>query len=325
MCGIAGVIYSSLEGYQNLGSDLLSLIEPLESRGPDSCGVGLYGNGEPPSFFKVLLLAEGNVLWQEVKQSLGQLAEVVKFESLGSGCRAVLRSKDDKCLSFLELRTELAKSFPEIHLLSMGQQLEIYKEIGAAKHLFEKYKLKGFAGTHGIAHTRMATESVVDTYHSHPFTSAQDLCIVHNGQISNYYKLRFALERQGVVFETNNDSEAIAHYLRYQLVQGKSLEIALNSLLNDFDGTYTFLVATPDKVGLVRDKFAAKPAVVYESAKMIAIASEYRCLLNLSEFDPRATIREPDAGEVNIWRSGEEKRAGGAGGEKRTAGTPVIR
>jgi len=303
LCGIAGVIYHSLEYYRHLGSDLLSLIEPLESRGPDSCGVGLYGKAEQPSLFKVLLLAEGNIPWQEVKQSLSQLTEVVKFEDIGTGCRAVLRSEDDNCLNFLELRTELARSFPGLHLLSMGQQLEIYKEIGAANHLFGKYNLKGFAGTHGIAHTRMATESVVDTCHSHPFTSAQDLCIVHNGQISNYYKLRFALERQGVIFETNNDSEAIAHYLRYQLVQGKSLEAALNSLLNDFDGTYTFLVATSDKVGLVRDKFAAKPAVIYESAEIVAIASEYRCLLNLSEFDSQATIREPDAGEVNIWRA----------------------
>ena len=321
MCGIAGVIYRSPESYQNLGLDLLNLIGPLESRGPDSSGVGVYGNSVKPQQVKVLLLAEGNVHWDEVRQSLGKLAEVVAFEGIGTRRRVLLQSKDAEYFSFVELSAELA-NFPQVHLISMGQQLEIYKEVGAAANLFQKYNLQGFAGSHGIAHTRMATESVVDTYHSHPFTSAPDLCIVHNGQLSNYYKLRSALQRQGVVFETNNDSEAIAHYLNYQLLQGKSLEAALKSLLNDFDGTYTFLVATSDKVGLVRDKFAAKPAVVYESEKMVAVASEYHCLMNLSGFDPKATIREPDAGEVNVWsvaarrRAGGISRAGEAGGEE---------
>lgn len=301
LCGIAGVIYRARENYQNLGLDLLKLIQPLESRGPDSCGVGLYGNPVESQQVKVLLLSEGTVEWADVRQLLSQLAEVVKFEGIGTGCRATLEWKDDQYFSIDKLRAELVKSFPQVHLMSVGQQLEIYKKVGAAANLFQKYDLEGFAGSHGIAHTRMATESVVDTYHSHPFTSAQDLCIVHNGQVSNYYKLRFALERQGVVFETQNDSEAIAHYLRYQLLQGKSLETALHNLLNDFDGTYTFLVATSDEVGLVRDKFAAKPAVIYESEQMVAIASEYRCLMNLPGFDAGATIREPDAGEVNVW------------------------
>lgn len=301
MCGIAGVIYRTSERDHRLGLDLLNLIAPLESRGPDSCGVGLYGNPVKPQQVKVLLLSETKVQWEEVKQTLAQLAEVVKFERIGTGCRVTLQGQDEQCFGIEELRLKLTINFPQLHLMSMGQQLEIYKEVGAAANLFEKYDLKSFAGSHGIAHTRMATESVVDTYHSHPFTSTLDMCIVHNGQISNYYKLRFALERQGVVFETHNDSEAIAHYLHYQLLQGKSLEACLQNLLNDFDGTYTFIVATSDKIGLVRDKFAAKPAVIYESTDMVAIASEYRCLINLPNFDLNATIREPDAGEINLW------------------------
>ena len=307
MCGIAGIIYRQPELYNNLGSDLLKLIQPLESRGPDSCGVGLYGNSVAPHQMKYLMLAEGKVQWEAVKQKYAALANIVKFEVIGSGCCVTLQSKEDckneawRETNLTKLKAELAASFPQIHLMSVGQMLEIYKEVGAAENLFEKYHLKSFVGSHGIGHTRMATESVVDTYHSHPFTSAPDLCIVHNGQISNYYKLRFTLERQGVVFETQNDSEAIAHYISNQLLQGLSLEKALNRLLSDIDGTYTILIATSDKVALVRDKFAAKPAVIYESAKIVAIASEYRCLLNLPSFDPTATIREPDAGEINIW------------------------
>ena len=304
MCGIAGIIYRHPQLYKQLGSDLLKLIQPLESRGPDSCGVGLYGNRVASEQLKFLMIAESEVEWSSVRQRLHRLADVVKFESVGAGRCMTLQSKDDAGHIFTnleDLKAELATSFPQIHLMSVGQMLEIYKEVGAAENLFQKYDLKSFAGSHGIGHTRMATESVVDTYHSHPFTSAPDLCIVHNGQLSNYYKLRFALERQGVVFATHNDSEAIAHYIRYQLLQGKTLEEALNCLLADVDGTYTFLVATSDKIGLVRDKFAAKPAVIYESANMVAISSEYHCLLSLPSFDPAATIYEPDAGEVKVW------------------------
>lgn len=301
MCGIAGVIYRHPALYKQLGDDLLKLIQPLESRGPDSCGVGLYGEQVAPNQLKFIMLFEGDVQWEAVRHWLIQLADIVQVESIGAGCCVTLQGDKEWSVKLGDLKAELAARFPQIHLMSVGQLLEIYKEVGAAENLFQKYDLKSFNGSHGIGHTRMATESVVDTYHSHPFTSAPDLCIVHNGQISNYYKLRFALERQGVVFETDNDSEVIAHYINHQKTQGKTLEAALELLLKDIDGTYTFLVATPDKVGLVRDKFAAKPAVIYESAEMVAIASEYRCLLNLPGFDPSATIREPDAGEVNVW------------------------
>lgn len=298
MCGIAGIIYRNLQVYKNLGSDLLNLIQPLETRGPDSCGVGLYGNSVESNQIKIVLLAEGAIEWEEIKQLLGKLFVVASFTAIGNGKLVTL---EGKIFNSKELIHQLGACFPQVHLMSYGQFLEIYKQVGSAQSLFENYDLKTFAGSHAIGHTRMATESVVDTYHSHPFAAGEDLCIVHNGQVSNYYKLRFALEGKGVVFETHNDSEAIAHYINYHLTQGKSLEAALHSLLNDIDGTYTFLISTSDKVALVRDKFAAKPAVIYESPEMIAIASEYRCFLNLPTFDPSATIREPDAGEINIW------------------------
>lgn len=301
MCGIAGLIYRSPKYYQNLGLDLLKLIQPLETRGPDSCGVGIYGNTVTSQQVKFLLLSEEIVQWESVRQWLVKLAVIEELKAIGGGVLITLSWRSNCCYKLGEIKALLAKEFPSIHLMSVGQQLEIYKEVGTAAKLFSKYNLEEFVGSHGIAHTRMATESVVDTYHSHPFTSASDLCIVHNGQISNYYKLRFKLEQQGIQFETNNDSEAIAHYIRYQLLLGQTLEESLQSILKDFDGTYTFLVATSDTIGLVRDRFAAKPAVIYESEEIVAIASEYRCFLNLPNFNSNATICEPDAGEINIW------------------------
>lgn len=301
MCGIAGIIYRDSAKQQGLSLDLMSLVQPLELRGPDSCGVGLYGNRVDVDQLKMLLLAEEEVVWEEVWPWFAPFTSSLEFEPVGHGYRVVIHWQDPYSFDLGQFKKSLAVRFPQIHLMSVGQQLEIYKEVGPIQRLVRKYGLEAFTGSHGIGHTRMATESVVDTYHSHPFTSGFDLSIVHNGQISNYYRLRAVLERRGIVFETHNDSEAIAHYVHYQLRQGKSLEESLHELLKDLDGTYTFLVATPDKMALVRDKFAAKPAMIYESPSLVAIASEYHCLLNLPGFDSAAVVREPDAGEVNIW------------------------
>lgn len=301
MCGIAGIIYRDSAKQRCLSLDLMSLVQPLESRGPDSCGVGLYGNRVTADQLKMLLLTEEQVVWEEVWPWFAPFTSSLEHEPVGHGYRVLIHRQGPYYFDLGQFKKSLAVRFPQIHLMSVGQQLEIYKEVGPVQSLVRRYGLEEFTGSHGIGHTRMATESVVDTYHSHPFTSGFDLSIVHNGQISNYYRIRAVLERRGMVFETHNDSEAIAHYVHYQLLQGKSLEESLHELLKDLDGTYTFLVATADKMALVRDKFAAKPAMIYESPSLVAIASEYHCLLNLAGFDPTAVIREPDAGEVNIW------------------------
>ncbi|HEY9644227.1 MAG TPA: hypothetical protein V6C57_27280, partial [Coleofasciculaceae cyanobacterium] len=239
--------------------------------------------------------------WALVRQWMEQSLGILEWQVIADQPHVMLDLANSQSFDLSQFKQALHHQFPELHVVSVGQALEIYKGIGSVEGLSHKYGLSQFAGTHGIGHTRMATESVVDTHHSHPFTSSYDLSLVHNGQVSNYYRLRFQLERMGATFETQNDSEAIAHYIHYQLLQGKSLEEGLHRLLEEVDGTYTFLVATRDKVALVRDKYAAKPAVIYELPGMVAIVSEYRALLNLPNFDAAATIREPGAGEVNIW------------------------
>lgn len=301
MCGIAGLIYYNSALYESLGSTLLSLIQPLESRGPDSCGVALYSNQSEAAQIKILLHGDNTTPWQQVQQWLDESLAVVDRQVVPEGLRLIVDLAKAHRFDLAQFKLELHNRFPKAHVVSVGQTMEIYKAMGAIESLNHKYGLSHFSGSHAIGHTRMATESVVDTHHSHPFTSSYDLSLVHNGQVSNYYKLRFQLERMGAIFETENDSEAIAHYIHYQLLQGKSLDEALHLLLEDIDGTYTFLVATQDKVALVRDKFAAKPAVIYETESMVAIASEYRALLTLPNFDPNAVIREPSSGEVNIW------------------------
>jgi glucosamine 6-phosphate synthetase-like amidotransferase/phosphosugar isomerase protein len=298
LCGIAGIIYRNAIDHSHLGSDLLALIRPLESRGPDSSGVAVYGNETASGEVKLLL--RGVADWTAINQWIQQFAPVVQSTATTDGQRVVMNLSEHP-LDWQPFKQALYQQFPQVHCSSAGRKLEIYKEVGAVQNLCDRYGLAGFSGSHGIAHTRMATESVVDRAHCHPFTARFDLAIVHNGQLANYYKLRFQLERAGRVFDTHNDSEAIAHYIDDQLLRGESLEVALAKLLHDVDGTYTLLVATPEKVGLLRDKYAAKPAVIYEAEDIVAIASEHHALLALPQFDAAAPIREPDAGEVNVW------------------------
>lgn len=312
MCGIAGIIYRNPQRYTQLGTDLVSIIKPLESRGPDSCGIAFYdASATETASIKLVIRSDDpptDAVWAELQRWLTQFAPIQSMETLADSYRIQLTLAEGLRFDLKPFMAALHQTFPRLHFMSAGHQLEIFKEVGAVQNLVNKYGLSTFAGSHGIAHTRMATESIVDLDHCHPFTSSYDLAIVHNGQLSNYYRLRFQLERAGIVFETHNDSEAIAHYIYYQLLQGMVLEEALEKLLREVDGVYTFLLATPEKVALVRDQFAAKPAVIYETDEKVAIASEYRAFLDMPGFDPNATIREPDAGEVNVWAVGAPQR-----------------
>lgn len=301
MCGISGILYRHPSLYSRLGADLLDLIQPLESRGPDSCGVALYRTGGNLNQFNILLRSDASILWHEVRCWLDEIAPVIHVEPIANAQRFCLDIRDRSLPPMQSLRRDLLQAFPHLHWMSAGHSLEIYKEVGAVKNLDNVYELSQFSGSHGIGHTRMATESVVDTDHCHPFATGYDLAIVHNGQISNYYRLRFQLERAGVTFVTHNDSEILAHYIHFYLQQGKALQTVLQQLLDEVDGSYTFLVSTIDQIALVRDRMATKPAVVYETENMVAIASEYRALMKLPNFDARAAIREPDAGEINLW------------------------
>ncbi len=312
LCGIAGIIYRDSKQSEKLGADLISIIQPLESRGPDSCGVAFYSDSATGSKPIKLIVRSDEPPSDRIRSSLHdwlrQVAPVQSIDIVADSYRILLNPVEDLRFDLKPFMQSLHQRFPMLHFMSAGHQLEIFKEVGEVQNLVSKYSLSPFTGSHGIAHTRMATESTVDLDHCHPFTSSYDLSIVHNGQLSNYYRLRFQLERAGIVFETHNDSEAIAHYVYYQLLQGLTLEETLEKFLTEVDGVYTFLLATPEKVALVRDQFAAKPAVIYETDEKVAIASEYRAFLNMPGFDPSATIREPDASEINVWTVGAHQR-----------------
>jgi amidophosphoribosyltransferase len=199
------------------------------------------------------------------------------------------------------VRAALTDIRPSVRTMSAGDTIEIYKEVGLPKDVAARFDVASMGGTHGIGHTRMATESAVTTMGAHPFSTGSDQCLVHNGSLSNHNSLRRKLRREGVHIETENDTEVGAAYLTYKMQQGSSLGEALESSLEDLDGFFTFLVGTKDGFGVVRDPIACKPAVMAETDQYVAFGSEYRALVNLPGIDD-AKVWEPEPATVYFWK-----------------------
>jgi glutamate synthase domain-containing protein 1 len=199
-----------------------------------------------------------------------------------------------------EAEAAIRASYPELRVMSAGRVIEIYKEVGTPRVFAERFRLHEFEGTHGLGHTRMATESRVTTEGSHPFSTGHDLCLVHNGSLSNHNRLRERLRREGMEFQTENDTEVAAAYLTWRLREGDSLEAALESCLTALDGFYTFLVGTADGFAVLRDPIACKPAVLAETDDWVAMASEYRAIAVLPGA-AEARLWEPEPSVVYAW------------------------
>ncbi len=275
MCAIAGILFKN--GKRNIpnmttGAALTAMLDATLHRGPDSTGWALYHEPQVGRLrLRFFLTKEPSSQAQtaHIGQLLaGQQAEILTAETIG--CTYAVTVAFDGDIAALTRALERAP------LVSIGSSLDIIKDVGQPIDLAAKYGISSFDGQHGIAHIRLATESGVHPDTSHPFWACgfSDVATVHNGQITNYWIMRRRLERKGMRFQTENDTELIAVYLAYQMSNGISLEGALNSSLADLDGTFSYLVATRDAIGYAKDKLAAKPMVKYENDDLIAICSE---------------------------------------------------
>ena len=296
MCGIAGLYTKSATLREHLGTHLADMLEQLSDRGPDSAGVAFYRDPAPAGWCKVSLHSPAAVPdWETVRVEL----EVEFGEASPPAVRAthavfVIAAEADDAQAWL---TEF---HPELTLMSAGRSIEIFKEAGPPGRFVQRFALADIAGSHALGHTRMATESRVTTEHSHPFSTGLDLCLVHNGSLSNHNRLRRALAREGIRFRTDCDSEVAAGYLTWRLREGASLEEALEGCLDDLDGFYTFAVGTADGFAVLRDPIACKPAVMAETDEWVAMASEYRAIAVLPGAEDAVTW-EPAPGHVYSW------------------------
>ncbi len=296
MCGIAGLFSKSSTVEETLGEHLSAMLAQLAERGPDSAGVAFYRDPAPAGSCKVSVFSpDPEYPWREVEGELAKsFGQVSQPEVRAS--HALLTVEGDSS----EIQAWLHERFPGLRVMSVGERIEIYKEAGDPRDFIKRFGLEELSASHALGHTRMATESRVTTEHSHPFSTGLDLCLVHNGSLSNHNRLRVFLRREGIEFQTDNDSEVAAGYLTWRLREGDDLETALNGCLTDLDGFYTFAVGTADGFAVLRDPIACKPAVMAETDEWVAMASEYRAIAVLPGAED-AKVWEPEPAVVYSW------------------------
>lgn len=296
MCGIVGLFLKDNSLEPELGRMLTSMLITMTDRGPDSAGIAIYGADTPG---KAKLTVQSNspeTDFEGLEEALGQALNAnVAMQIKDTHAVLILPAAEEEAA-----RTALAKINPAIRVMSRGDSIEIYKEVGLPKDVAARFDLDKMSGSHGIGHTRMATESAVTTMGAHPFNTGSDQCLVHNGSLSNHNSLRRKLRRQGIHIETENDTEVGAAYLTWRMQNGATLGEALESSLHDLDGFFTFVVGTKDGFGVVRDPIACKPAVMAETDHYVAFGSEYRALVDLPGIED-ARIWEPEPATVYFW------------------------
>jgi glutamate synthase domain-containing protein 1 len=296
MCGIVGLFAKSSAVEERLGEHLAAMLVQMSGRGPDSAGVAVYRDPAPFGSSKLTLYsADPAERWGAVRDGLRD-AFAVCAEPAVRASHAVFVVDADAS----DAERWVWSARPDLRVMSAGRVIEIYKETGLPEQFARAFALEEFQGTHALGHTRMATESRVTTEGSHPFSTGYDLCLVHNGSLSNHNRLRETLRREGIEFQTENDTEVAAGYLAWRLREGASLEQALEACLEDLDGFYTFAVGTADGFAVLRDPIACKPAVLAETDDWVAMSSEWRAIAVLpGAADARAW--EPEPGVVYAW------------------------
>jgi len=296
MCGIVGLFLKDDSLSPALGGMLSDMLVTMTDRGPDSAGIALYGAPQG-NLVKVTVQSD------QPEQSFQGL-EAHLSSTTGTSCSITEKSTHAVITTDAgnadALVAHLREAHSDLRIMSTGDSMEIYKEVGLPKDVSARFQIGQMGGTHGIGHTRMATESAITTMGAHPFSTGTDQCLVHNGSLSNHNSLRRRLRRNGVRIETENDTEVAAAYLSHRMQQGRNLGEALEDSLEDLDGFFTFVVGTKNGFGVLRDPIACKPAVMAETDQYVAFGSEYRALVSLPGIDD-ARVWEPEPANVYFW------------------------
>ena len=296
MCGIVGLYLKDKQQSDHIGEMFADMLICMSERGPDSAGFAIYGDETPAGVIKVTLRQTNDrVDWPALRENLDREFGGESALTTNATYAVVQVSAEEPAV-----RGYLKRQHPSVRVMSVGRRIEILKEVGNPASIVERFNVRKMRGSHVIGHTRMATESAVTTEGSHPFSTGMDLCLVHNGSLSNYNRLRRRLQRYGIEFRTENDSEVAAGYLMWRLREGDTLKESLEAALRDLDGFYTFAIGTADGFAVLRDPIACKPAVMAENNDYVAIASEYRALARLPGIAD-AKVWEPEPAIVYTW------------------------
>ena len=296
MCGIIGLLLKNEQRRDALGQLVTPMVECMGSRGPDSAGLAVFRTPLESDCLRFgLFCAEPEWDWGGLHHAF--------CEATGSSGQIEARGRHAVEVSTVDVesfRTWLVDNYPQVHLISVGRAIEMFKDEGHPRDIASRYRFSALKGTHAVGHTRMATESAVSPAHAHPYTAGTDFCLVHNGSLSNPHTIRRRLQREGIAFETDNDTEAGCRFLEWRMREGDTLEAAIETAFDELDGFFTFLMATDDRMVLVRDAFACKPAVVAEAEDYVAVSSEFRALAHLPGIES-ADVFEPAPQQIYSW------------------------
>ena len=291
MCGIVGLYLKNKKYNKDLGKFLTGMMNNMSTRGPDSAGFAIYSTERKKKYKYSICYNENNI--KEIKKNLSKEIKDAKIKIISDHFVLETSLKPAKVISII-------KSYDNLNLVGYGSSIEIFKQVGNPRDVVNNFSLKNFSGTHAIGHTRMATESAITTDGSHPYSTGEDECLVHNGSLSNHNNLRRTLKKKGIEIKSQNDTEVAAGYISNGLSNKKSLKDTLIDGLKDLDGFYTFISGTKNGLAIVRDEIACKPAVVAETKDYVAIASEFQAMAHLPNVN-KAKIFEPEPGLVYSW------------------------
>ena len=293
MCGIVGIYFKKKKLHNRLGKYLSGMLDNMSSRGPDSAGFAIYNN-DTKKFYKYSLCINDKSIINEFEVDIKNKFKDLTIKSVSDHLVIQTLSNPKKVIPYIK------KKYNNILIVGYGKSIEIFKQVGNPKEIVKKFNLQNLTGSHGIGHTRMATESAITIDGSHPYSTGEDECLVHNGSLSNHNNLRRQLIKKGKTFDSFNDTEVAAGYISSNLSKNKSLDKTLKNCLTNLDGFYTFIAGTNKGFAVLRDEIACKPAVIAENNDYVAVASEFQAMAHLPNVN-NAKIYEPEPGVIYTW------------------------
>ena len=293
MCGIVGIYFKKKKLHNRLGKYLSGMLDNMSSRGPDSAGFAIYNN-DTKKFYKYSLCINDKSIINEFEVDIKNKFKYLTIKSVSDHLVIQTLSSPKTVIPYIK------KKYDNILIVGYGKSIEIFKQVGNPKEIVKKFNLQNLTGSHGIGHTRMATESAITIDGSHPYSTGEDECLVHNGSLSNHNNLRRQLIKKGKTFDSFNDTEVAAGYISSNLSKNKSLDKTLKNCLTNLDGFYTFIAGTNKGFAVLRDEIACKPAVIAENNDYVAVASEFQAMAHLPNVN-NAKIYEPEPGVIYTW------------------------
>ena len=293
MCGIVGIYFKKKKLHNKLGKYLSGMLDNMSSRGPDSAGFAIYNN-DTKKFYKYSLCINDKSIINEFEVDIKNKFKDLTIKSVSDHLVIQTLSSPKTVIPYIK------KKYDNILIVGYGKSIEIFKQVGNPKEIVKKFNLQNLTGSHGIGHTRMATESAITIDGSHPYSTGEDECLVHNGSLSNHNNLRRQLIKKGKTFDSFNDTEVAAGYISSNLSKNKSLDKTLKNCLINLDGFYTFIAGTNKGFAVLRDEIACKPAVIAENNDFVAVASEFQAMAHLPNVN-NAKIYEPEPGVIYTW------------------------